>query len=144
MKKLLFLFSIALFFGCHTSKKVSIQNEKEAPEPEPKIGGFVTWDKKLIDIGTVKKGEKRELAFAFTNTSGIPIQIDIVDACHCTTVDFPRGIIQPGGRANFPVVFDSAEKDADEVIGIYVYFKQTDAAGNPRIERVEYSFKLEK
>lgn len=141
MKKLLFIISIALLAACHATRQ---QPTAEAPEPEIKIGGFVTWDTKFIELGKINKGEKRELKFAFTNTSGEPIQIDIVDACHCTTVDFPRGIIPPGGRAEFPAVFDSTEKDADETIGIYVYFKQQDAAGNPRIERVEYHFELVK
>ena len=103
---------------------------------------FVTWDKKMVDLGEVKKGEKRTLFFELTNTSGQEIQIDIVDACECTKVDFPRGIIAPGGKGRFDVVFDSTEKDADETIGITIVFRETDARGNPRIESVEYKFEL--
>ena len=98
----------------------------------------------MVDLGTVKKGEKRNTFFEFTNTSGADIQIDIVDACECTRVDFPRGVIVPGGKGRLDVVFDSTEKDAPETIGINIVFKQTDAAGNPRIETVEYKFDLEK
>lgn len=98
----------------------------------------------MIDLGMVKKGEKRSMNFEFTNTSGTDIQIDIVDACDCTKVDFPRGVIAPGEKRKLDVVFNSAEKDAAETIGINVVFKQTDAAGNPRIEVVEYKFDLQK
>mgnify|MGYP003862508643 CR=1 FL=1 len=105
---------------------------------------FVTWDKKLVDLGKVKKGEKRTLFFELTNTSGQQIKIDIVDACECTKVDFPRGAIAPGGKGHFDVIFDSSEKDADETIGITIVFRETDAAGNPRIESVEYKFEIEK
>ncbi len=129
-----------MLFSCHTARKAQ-------PSPAPvqtKAPAFVTWDKKMIDLGMVKKGEKRSMNFEFTNTSGTDIQIDIVDACDCTKVDFPRGVIAPGEKRKLDVVFNSAEKDAAETIGINVVFKQTDAAGNPRIEVVEYKFDLQK
>jgi peptidoglycan-associated lipoprotein len=104
----------------------------------------VTWDKKMVDLGKVKKGEKRTLFFELTNTSGQEILIEIVDACECTKVDFPRGPIAAGSKGHFDVVFDSSEKDAPETIGINIVFRETDAAGNPRIETVEYKFEIEK
>ena len=118
-----------------------------AAAPVPALASkqaFVAWDKKKIELGAVKKGDKRSMNFEFTNTSGTDIQIDIVDACDCTKVDFPRGVIAPGGKGKLDVVFNSAEKEAPETIGINVVFKQTDAAGNPRIEVVEYTFTIEK
>ena len=78
------------------------------------------------------------------NTSGQEIKIDIVDACECTKVDFPRGAIAPGAKGRFDVVFDSTDKDAAETIGNTVVFRETDAAGNPRIESIEYKFDLVK
>jgi hypothetical protein len=103
---------------------------------------FVTWDNKLINLGKVKKGEKRELFFTFTNTSGKDIQIDLVDACHCTTTDYPRGIIPPGGKARVDAIFDSTEKEASETIDIRVIFKQNHPNGDPIIETVQYKFEL--
>ena len=98
----------------------------------------------MIELGSVKKGEKRQMFYEFTNTSGQDIQIDIVDACSCTTVDFPRGVIAPNGKGKLDVVFDSSDKDADETIGITIVFKNTDEAGNPKIESVEYKYQLVK
>ncbi|MBV6439055.1 MAG: DUF1573 domain-containing protein [Haliscomenobacteraceae bacterium CHB4] len=131
------LLTLGIFHSCTTAQTTQITQTPQTPT-------FVTWDKKMVDLGTVKKGEKRTLFFEFTNTSGADIQIDIVDACECTKVDFPRGIIAPGGKGRLDAVFDSTEKDAPETIGINVVFKQTDAAGNPRIEVVEYKFEIEK
>lgn len=144
--KLNYLFSLltlGILLSCTTAHKAQTADSgsREAP---PRVTTFVTWDKKMVDLGTVKKGEKRNTFFEFTNTSGADIQIDIVDACECTKVDFPRGIITPGAKGRLDVIFDSAEKDAAETIGINVVFKQTDAAGNPRIEVVEYKFEIEK
>ena len=147
MKHLLPLLSLVLLFSCtrQTAPVAAAQTQTPAPTPAaPKTTAFVTWDKKLVDLGTVKKGEKRTTSFEFTNTSGGDIQIDIVDACECTRVEFPRGIIPPGGKGRLGVTFDSTEKDASETIGINTVFKQNDAKGNPRIEVVEYKFELVK
>ncbi|MCC7244789.1 MAG: DUF1573 domain-containing protein [Saprospiraceae bacterium] len=140
MMKLAFsIFSLMAFvvvLGC--SPKATAQATQTPTTPTP----FVTWDKKKLDLGPVKKGEKRTLFFELTNTSGGDIQIEIVDACECTKVDFPRGVIAPGSKGRFDVTFDSSEKEAAETIGINVVFKQNDASGNPRIEVVEYSFDI--
>lgn len=132
-------FLTAVFFlACNTAQKA----QTTAAVPATTQPAFVTWDKKLIDLGAVKKGEKREMFFEFTNTSGQDIQIDIVDACACTTVDFPRGVIAPKGTGRLSAVFDSTEKEAGETIGITIVFKNTDEQGNPKIESVEYKFEL--
>ena len=132
VKALLPLFSLLITLACHTPQK--------AQTPAP----FVTWKQKMIELGTVKKGEKRSMVFEFANTSGDNIQIDIVDACDCTKVDFPRGVIPPGQSERLNVTFDSTEKDASETITINVIFKNVQAGGIPYIERVEYKFDLVK
>lgn len=134
--------TLVVLLACNTPQKAQTSTTT-VPTTQPATPlPFVTWDKKMVDLGKVKKGEKRTLFFELTNTSGQEIQIEIVDACECTKVDFPRGPIAPGAKGHFDVTFDSTEKDADETIGINVVFKNTDAAGNPRIETVEYKFEL--
>lgn len=152
IKNLFPLLTLAVLLACNTAQKA------QSPSPNPQIPAstdkqitnspiptpFVTWDKKMVDLGKVKKGEKRTLFFELTNTSGQEILIEIVDACECTKVDFPRGPIAAGSKGHFDVVFDSSEKEAPETIGINIVFRETDAAGNPRIETVEYKFDIEK
>lgn len=140
------LFSIVFLLSCHTAK-ISGQTMEARPTPETsKVVSppFVTWDKKSLELGAVKKGERRTMFYEFTNTSGEPVQIDIVDACDCTTVDYPRGIIAPNQKSRLDVTFNSAEKDAAETISINVIFKNTHPNGVPRIEIVEYKFELVK
>ncbi len=146
MKHLIPFLSFVLLLSCsrQTAPAAAAQTQVPATPAVPAKIAFVTWDKKMVDLGTVKKGEKRTTSFEFTNTSGADIQIDIVDACECTKVEFPRGIIPPGGKGRLGVTFDSTEKDASETIGINTVFKQNDAKGNPRIEVVEYKFELVK
>lgn len=130
-KTLLFPFIALLSFACNTAQK--------AQTPPP---GFVSWDKKMIELGPIKRGEKRSMTYEFTNTSGENIQIDIVDACACTTVDFPRRVIEPGKKGRLDVVFDSTEKEKAETISITIVFTNTHANGVPRIEVVEYAFDI--
>ena len=144
MKHLFPIFSLALLLSCSRQATPVVAAQTPTPPAALTTMAFVTWDKKMVDLGTVKKGEKRTTSFEFTNTSGADIQIDIVDACECTKVEFPRGIIPPGGKGRLGVTFDSTEKDASETIGINTVFKQNDAKGNPRIEVVEYKFELVK
>lgn len=131
-----------LFLGFLTTFLLSCTSATKA-QTQPAQATFVTWDKKMIELGTVKKGEKREMFFDFTNTSGEDIQIEIVDACACTTTDFPRGILKPGAKGRIDATFDSTEKTAPETIDIRVIFKNTDAAGVPKIEVVQYRFNLD-
>lgn len=146
MQKLIQLLTLVAMMACNTAQKaqpVSTAHVLPSPAVQSPVP-FVTWDKKMVDIGTVKKGEKRTLFFELTNSSEEEIQIDLVDACECTRVEYPRRPIPPGGKGRLEVTFDSSEKDHGETIGINVVFRNTDAAGNPRIEVVEYRFELER
>lgn len=153
MQKLLYIVSLSIVMAScagikNSQAQAPVQAPVVAPPPSPapapaKPAAFVSWDKKFIELGKVKRGEKRSMFFEFTNTSGQDIQIDIVDACACTTTEFPRGVIAPGAKGRIEAIFDSTEKDAAERIGINVVFKNMDEKGNPRIEVVEYNFDLQ-
>ncbi len=133
-RSLLFLLSFGILLSCNTVQKA------QSPSPTPQA--FVSWDKKLVELGSVKKGEKRTMFFEFTNPGMENVQIEAVSACDCTTVDYPRGVIAPGQKGRLDVIFDSKEKDESETIDIDIIFKNVDAAGNPKIERVSYKYEL--
>jgi len=143
---------VVVLLSCSPTRSSSQAPDKSAAATTPvapiappaKPGAFVQWDKKTQDLGKVKRGEKRTLFFEFTNTSGEEIKIEIVDACECTKVEFPRRPIAPGAKGRLDVTFDSKDKEAAETIGINVVFSNIGPDGNPRIEVVEYSFDLEK
>lgn len=104
---------------------------------------MVTWTQKMIDLGNVRKGEKKATVFEFTNTSGGPLKIYHVDACECTTVEFPRSVIPAGEKRRLDVVFDSTKKDASETISINVFFEKVPASTEaPLVEVVKYKYIL--
>jgi len=97
------------------------------------------------DFGKVKKGEKRSYSFEFTNRGEAPLKIDLVSACECTTTDWTRGEIKPGGKGKIDIVFDSASKDEAETIELEIFLEQKEPdTGYPIIERLQYKFDIEK
>ena len=104
---------------------------------------LLEFEQKHIDLGEVKKGEKRETAFTFTNRGNEDIKIELVSACECTTLDWPRRAIPPGGTGTIDIIFDSGQKDKSETIEVDIHLKNTDPkTGYPILEIVSYSYKL--
>lgn len=141
--------TLFLFWACATAPKA--QTPTAAPAvaaattPAPVAAGPVSWKAKLLDIGKVKKGDQKPMQFEFTNTSGGELKIYHVDACECTKVEFPRGIIPAGEKRVLDVVFDSEKKDASETISINVFFEKPSQPNEaPMVEVVQYRFELEK
>lgn len=103
----------------------------------------VSWTSKLIDLGKVKKGEKKSFQCTFTNTFGSDLKIYHVDACECTKIEFPRGIIPNGAAKTLDAVFDSTSKNASETISFHVFFENPNKPDDPpMMETVQYKFEL--
>ena len=134
MKAACSIFVAILLMACNTTRTIT----PTAPKPTE----WVTWEKPFIELGAIKKGEKRTFLYDFTNTTAGDVQVEIIDACDCTKVEFPRGAIKPGEKGRFDVVFDSTEKEGPETIEITIIWKNKDAAGNTRFDRVKYHYDL--
>ena len=103
----------------------------------------MTFTQKHIDLGDVKKGETKTTAFQFTNTGKEAIEIEIVDGCECTTLDWTRGPIAPGAKGKIDVKFDSTKKDQSETIDIDITLKNTNPkTGNPIFVFLTYGYNL--
>lgn len=72
---------------------------------------IIKWDIDFIDLGDVKKGDKKEFEFTFTNSGTEALEIKMITACECTTLDWPRKKIMPGEKGVIKGVFDSTEKN---------------------------------
>jgi len=135
--RLLLLFSV--FAMTITFAQAQDAMEDAVGEPAP----IMTFEKKFIDLGEVKKGEKRQTVFKFKNTGNAPLEIDLISACDCTTTDYPRLPVMPGESGEIDVIFDSSEKDESETIDIDIFLKSTDPeSGAPIIEMLQYKYEL--
>ena len=106
MKKYAFLAVLVLF--------VSAAFAQEAKPQAPVIkadGPVLSLDKTTHDFGDIFQGDVVETTFKFTNTGNQPLMItNIQPTCGCTTPQWPRDPIMPGGKGEIKVGFNSAGK----------------------------------
>ncbi len=123
------------------SKKSSLYGRKD-------LSGvpIMTFKTRMLELGKVKKGEKRTGTFHFTNEGDTELYIDLVDACSCTTVTWPEGkTFKPGEGGQIDFTFDSTEKDESETIDLNILLRQeTPGDEMPIVEEVNYTFELTK
>jgi peptidoglycan-associated lipoprotein len=114
------------------------------PLTDPKIE--LTFDKKFVELGAVRKGDKREMSFSFTNTGNQPIEMELVTSCECTTLEWPQfKVFKPGEKGMIKAVFDSTEKEIGETTDIEIILKQDDPkTRNPVVYILKYKFDLVK
>lgn len=78
---------------------------------DPKEAAQITFEEEVFDFGTVKEGEIVEHTFTFTNTGKIPLVISEARAtCGCTVPEWPKDPIEPGGKSEIRVKFDTNGK----------------------------------
>lgn len=103
------------------------------------------FEERIVDFGTVKKGEKRHHVYEFTNSGDVDLEIEIITACDCTTLEWTETPVKPGEKGMVDVIFDSKEKDYGETIDIDIILKNTEPGTDlPIIERLQYAFEIEK
>jgi len=145
MKCLHVLWSMALLslllLSCNTKKNLNVAPEKTAKEAKVPT---LAWDTKMVELGKINKGDIREFEYTFTNVSKVPVQLEIVTTCHCTTLDFPAStkVFHKGDSGTIKATFDSSEKEESEKIDITVILANTDAQGYPIIEEVFFSYQF--
>ncbi len=121
-----------------------VQTKGTVPLTDPKIE--LTFDKKMIELGPVHKGDKREMTFQFANTGNQPVEIELITSCECTTLDYPQyKTFKPGEKGVIKALFDSKEKEIGETTDIDVILKQSDPKTHHPIHYIlQYKFDLTK
>jgi hypothetical protein len=82
--------------------------------PAPKADAAVaTFDAQTFDFGKIKQGVPATHEFTFTNTGNVPLIITNVQAsCGCTTPDWSRDPIAPGGKGFIKATYSAASAGA--------------------------------
>ena len=141
MKKILFFLSVIVcnFALCQKGYDSDVQNSY-------KTGTHYEFDKTFIELGEVKKGDKRIFDFTMKNTGTDNIKIAYVSYCDCTTVEYMKSKeLKSGESMVFDVVFDSSEKDEEETIEIEMELENKDTnTGLPIYLTLDYHFKIVK
>lgn len=67
----------------------------------------ITFEVDTTDLGIIDSGDIIEFDINFTNTGTAPLDIEVVSACKCIDIDWPRESILPNQKGTITVVFDS-------------------------------------
>jgi len=107
----------------------------------------MTFDQASIDIGTIKRGDFKEIEYTFTNTSTADIEISQVSTCDCTEIlKRPYLPVKPGAKGTIKVKFDSSKKelgDDEDPIEIQIWLQKEDpVTGMNVLEEIAYTFKF--
>lgn len=101
MSKISYLaIAILTFSSCGWNKKSSTQQL---------ILTTISIPKKLINIGSYIKGDKKVARFPIINTGNQPLIIETVSVdCHCTLVDWTKRPIMPKDTAFITAKYDNS------------------------------------
>lgn len=142
---IVWLFVLAAFFAACSQKSTGVLSQektdaKELGEPAPKM----TFETRMFDLGSIKKGEKRELTYTFTNTGNADLVISQVSVCDCTTVKSrPYLPVKPGESGKIEVIFDSSKKEESDIIDIDIWLENIDPVLEmPVLERIQYKYEF--
>ena len=99
-----FFLSVSLCYACSSTQSVASTSSIEKKVPVP----VMTFEQAIKDLGTMKEGDKQELAYHFTNTGDAPLIIELATTCKCTDITWPTEPIPPGGKGVIEAIFDSS------------------------------------
>jgi hypothetical protein len=124
LKTLFLILPILAFAACSQSNKkmdtADIDNNESTPEnPAPANGplGTPSFESTSHDFGKVIDGEKVQHRYSFKNTGKGDLVIAKVQAhCGCTSNEWTRDVIPPGGEGFILATFDSGGKGDKEGI----------------------------
>lgn len=58
-------------------------------------------------MDTITRGQKLSLEYHFINTGSVDLDIELVSACKCSELEWPRDPVKPGERGIITVFYDS-------------------------------------
>jgi len=86
----------------------SVQNVQPA---DPSTVGAFAFEEEIFDFGTINEGEVVEHLFKFKNEGQVPLIISNIQAsCGCTSPEWSKSPVKPGGEGFVKVVFNSRGK----------------------------------
>lgn len=99
----------------------------------------IKMDRDSMHIGTLQHGDKKEVIFEFTNTGGSDLLIEIVTACKCTDIEWPKTPVAPGERGEIKAVFDSTTQEKGALVKTLDIISNTD----PMLIEAKFSVVIE-
>ena len=149
--KLLFggilFFNVVLQISCKTQQSAVTTIKSVKTDTIPKIP-IMAFETKSHDFGTVTLEQSPEFIYKFKNTGNANLDIEIVTACDCTSLDWSRGTIAPGQSGFIKAMFltkKSEVEDRNKALKKYIdiILKQTTPKNNyPIVETLDFTIHI--
>jgi Protein of unknown function (DUF1573) len=108
MKKLLFIAAFAMVASLTMAQEKELRGTISKDEVNVDVAVF-TWDAASFDFGKIKQGVPVTHEFTFTNTGKSPlIIVNAQPSCGCTTPDWTKTPVPPGGSGFIKATFNAA------------------------------------
>ncbi len=108
MKKILAGATLLLCVGLSTSYAQTAATSAPAPAASTSKAAL-TFTADTYDFGSIPQGTPVSHVFSFKNTGTEPLILSAVNAsCGCTTPEWPREPIKPGGTATIKATYNAA------------------------------------
>ena len=88
--------------------QISFSNQAEVPK---KAFAKIQFDSSTYHFGELVQGQILDKEIWFTNTGTSDLQIELITACECTTLDWTRLPVAPGARSKIKIRYNSKDKD---------------------------------
>lgn len=125
MRWIVVLIGAGLLGSCKTSgvglKDQLAQASKENPalmKLDSSGYAVMRFDSSGYDLGTVTQGEIKETEIYYTNLGIVPLVIEQMSSCECTTLDYSVLPLGPGKRSKIKVRYNSKDKSGAQIIDI--------------------------
>lgn len=84
------------------------------------IGKFanVKFDSGIYHFGELQQGDTMHRKIFFTNQGPGDLLIELVTACECTTLEWPRLPVRPGKRGRIDIVYNSRDKKGPQTVDV--------------------------
>jgi hypothetical protein len=111
------LIGVLLITGCKNN------DSKGAAANSTADSTTIQWlDSTSKDFGTIREGQKLEVAFRFKNSGDKPLVIDRVQpSCGCTVAEQSKEPIAPGGEGQIRATFNSEGRTGVNHKTLYVF-----------------------
>ncbi len=140
------IFNLALI-SCKTPADVIATTKSVKRDSVAKIP-VMAFETKSHDFGNVTLEQSPEFIYKFKNTGNANLDIEIVTACDCTSLDWSRGTIAPGQSGYIKATFltkKSEVEDRNKALKKYIdiILKQTTPKNNyPIVETLDFTIHI--
>ncbi len=117
-------FSLRIFLACFfivsCNKKLQKQDSVKVESPKIIFSGppKLHFDSTHYHIGTIKQGEIKNFELSFINAGTELLEIKLISACECTTVDWPVLPIPSGVQKKLKISYNSKDKKGLQIVDL--------------------------